>query len=82
MSEPRFWILDAANEENRLNEVQAAAQTPIYGIVDEEAGGIVAYACGEENARDLISNLERGNNGKAAEEEAEAHDCAGCRGLR
>lgn len=44
MSEtPRYWILDAANKENRLDEISAACNQPMDALVDEEAGGIIAY---------------------------------------
>ncbi len=40
----RFWVLDAANETNKIVPVQLAAGMPIAAIVDDEEGGIIAYA--------------------------------------
>ncbi len=46
----RFWVLDAANDDNRLDEIQGAIQGLVPGspaivaIVDDNAGGIIAYA--------------------------------------
>lgn len=40
---PRYWILAAANKDNRLDAVSAACNQPMDALVDEEAGGIIAY---------------------------------------
>lgn len=56
MSEPRFDVLDAANDYNKINEVTTAANAPMSGIVDEIAGGVIAYAS-VSVAEDLVKRL-------------------------
>jgi hypothetical protein len=43
--ENRYWVEDAANETNQLNEITEAipGSFVVCGLVDEEAGGIIAY---------------------------------------
>jgi hypothetical protein len=48
MTEDRYWILTSlrgedTSQHNRINEVAEAANLSMVGIVDEEAGGVVAY---------------------------------------
>jgi hypothetical protein len=64
--DPRFWWmeLDRANLYDLNDSVTATAincfdDKALIGIVDEAAGGIIAYAIGEEHAN-LITNALRG----------------------
>lgn len=61
MSE-RFWVLDAANESNKIIEVSAAAGFPMHAIVDEKLGGCYIYvlAEGEENSDTICGMLNAG----------------------
>jgi hypothetical protein len=61
MEDPRYDVLDASNEANRLGEIQAAISalvgpTPIVAVVDEDCGGIVAYVL-EPFANELVAAL-------------------------
>ena len=55
--QPRFWLLDYCTEDHKEDFDNSVARGEIIGIVDEEAGGIIAYACGEKNARFLLNTL-------------------------
>jgi len=59
----RYWLLDATKEEdtsghNRLHEVEAAAQMPIVGLVDENGGGVIGYLHADL-ADEILSLLNR-----------------------
>jgi hypothetical protein len=43
MADARFWILDAANAENKIDAVRETTGLNIVALVDENAGGVVAY---------------------------------------
>lgn len=51
MPDGRYWVLDDENESNRLAEASAAIGFPVTGIVDEVAGGVIAYAHREHATR-------------------------------
>lgn len=42
----------------RAEYERSTCSHPLYGIVDEDAGGIIAYAIGEDNAAELARALE------------------------
>lgn len=56
MSEPRWDVMVFANESNRIDPMSEAAGFPLVGIIDEKAGGIVAYAS-EETADEMVAIL-------------------------
>lgn len=48
-TDPKFWILDVPTgvstaNSNRIHEASEAIGFPVVGIVDEEGGGVIAYA--------------------------------------
>ena len=49
-TEQRFWLMDMDGP---------TADGPLIGIVDEKMGGIIAYACGEENADRILRLLRK-----------------------
>lgn len=51
--DPRFWLLDFDEQDHRAD---FNATTPVC-IVDEEAGGIIAYAVSEDAAQLLLDAL-------------------------
>lgn len=61
---PRYWLLHALPNEdtsmhNRINEVhEAATWSATCGLVDEEAGGVIAYLIGNV-AEEIVERLNR-----------------------
>lgn len=51
-SESRWWILDP-HPENVIPKVEQAVSHNVVGIVDENRGGIVAYAS-DEVAQEIV----------------------------
>ena len=43
MDEGRYWVIQDEEGVNRLHAVSIAAGYTVVGLVDEEAGGIIAY---------------------------------------
>jgi hypothetical protein len=54
--EDRFYY-QALDEYNHADLVESTGE--LYGIVDDEAGGIIAYALGSENAIKIVRALAR-----------------------
>lgn len=49
-SEKRFWTLTVTNP-----DISAAVGAPVSGLVDEVAGGVVAYVLGGEKSADVLA---------------------------
>jgi hypothetical protein len=48
----RFWIVAVTNP-----DISEAAGTPVVGLVDEEAGGVVAYVLGPEDRAQALADV-------------------------
>jgi hypothetical protein len=61
MDEPRFYEMDIydANLEDLRREIIALEKHRgrLQAIVDDDQGGIIAYAIGEDNARGIVNAL-------------------------
>jgi hypothetical protein len=55
-NEPRYWLLDSANETNRLDAISQVIGFPVVALADEESGGILAYGT-TEIIRDCVEAL-------------------------
>ena len=53
----RFWILDAANEHNKIAEAIEATGLPLVGLVDEKVGGVVAYVTEQDGYADKLARM-------------------------
>lgn len=56
MNGPRFWVNWTADETTVVPAVEKALGHPVVGIVDEKAGGMVAYAA-PEAANQIVAVL-------------------------
>ena len=55
--EPRYWEIDL-DTVNYTDLQHSIDKRKLYGIVDENAGGIIGYALSEEFAEQIINALE------------------------
>jgi hypothetical protein len=55
--EPRFSTMDFNPEDHLLDLEKRVDFGEMVCIVDEEAGGIIAYAIGEEHAKMIVQAL-------------------------
>ena len=55
--EVRFWQMDFYTDDHMDDLVISASEGDLICIVDEEAGGIIAYALGYENADVIMKAL-------------------------
>lgn len=56
MDEPRFYSM-SLDEENTADAIDSVSNDECIGIVDEQCGGIIAYAIGEPNAQRIVLAL-------------------------
>ena len=55
--DPRFWLLDYSTEDHQDDLANTVRDGALIGVVDEDAGGIIAWALGDENAQLIIAAL-------------------------
>lgn len=72
MTDPRFWWLQLDKQQHiadllintavTLDPVVshrlAGPEIPLYGIIDENEGGVIAYAIGADHANRIVNALE------------------------
>lgn len=56
MADPRFYPQDL-DDDNLIDLHESMDQGDVLGIVDNEQGGIIAYALGEDNANTIVAAL-------------------------
>jgi hypothetical protein len=56
MEDPRWDVMVFESEGNKIAEASEAIGFPVVGIIDEQRGGIVAYAS-EEVADEIVAKL-------------------------
>jgi hypothetical protein len=54
---PLYWLLDYCTEDHADDFADSVSKGDVICIVDEDAGGIIAYALGEENAQKILAAL-------------------------
>lgn len=57
-SAPRFYTQDLDSDTNVPDLLHCIADNRMIAIVDEDAGGIIAYAIDDENAKYIVAILE------------------------
>lgn len=83
--ESRFWLLDWDRSDHFEALANAVDAGRLVAVVDEEAGGIIAYALGEQHAKEISKALnaaahgitaimERADRAKADDEPSEFYD--------
>lgn len=53
----RFWILDYDEQDHASDLLRAIADKTIVPVVDEEAGGIIAYAVSIEAGNQIADKM-------------------------
>jgi len=56
---PRFYAMNGLDKQIKTDAQKALNSDLLVPIVDEDAGGIIAYARGEDHARTLINALNK-----------------------